>query len=153
MNVIICVDDNNGMMFNNRRQSKDSAVRQHIIADADGTAIWLNSYSAAQFKDTAFSDTKLNVSKFNAIQKPLLCIDEEFLDKVGEKEFAFVENLPIKKYENKIHQLILYKWNRKYPADFYFDIDIADDSWQLASVEEFSGSSHDKISKEVYIKH
>lgn len=153
MNIIICVDDNNGMMFNKRRQSKDYTVRQHIIADAAGTAIWLNSYSASQFEDTDFRDTTLNCPKFNTIQKPLLCIDEDFLDKAGEKEFAFVENLPIKKCENKINQLILYKWNRKYPADFYFDINIADGSWQLTSVEEFPGSSHDKISKEVYIKH
>lgn len=31
MNVIVCVDDNNGMLFNKRRQSRDKAVIDKII--------------------------------------------------------------------------------------------------------------------------
>ena len=30
MKVIVCVDDNNGMMFNNRRQSRDEKVIEKV---------------------------------------------------------------------------------------------------------------------------
>lgn len=137
MNIIVCVDDNNGLMFNKRRQSKDSVVREYILMDAKASKLWLNNYSAMQFDEC---------------HKHLLCVDEQFLDKVTEEDFAFVENLPLKDYFHKIKQIIIYRWNRKYPADLYFDIDVNTNSWKLIVTEEFSGSSHDKISKEVYQK-
>ena len=31
MIVMICVDDHNGMMFNHRRQSRDSAVQERVL--------------------------------------------------------------------------------------------------------------------------
>ena len=73
MNVIVCLDDKNGMLFNKRRQSQD-----------------------------------------------------------------------------KINTLIIYKWNRIYPADLHFDINVNDVSWELIDSEEFNGSSHEKITREIY---
>ncbi len=31
MILIVCVDDNKGMMFNHRRQSQDRVLRRHIL--------------------------------------------------------------------------------------------------------------------------
>ena len=45
----------------------------------------------------------------------------------------------------------LYKWNRDYPADFYFDIDYAND-YKLETTLDFVGTSHEKITKEVYVR-
>ena len=42
MKLIICVDDNNGMMFNRRRQSKDREVRHDILAYTMPERIWMN---------------------------------------------------------------------------------------------------------------
>lgn len=44
MNIIICLDDNNGMMFNKRRQSQDRILRadlKEFIKDKD---LYMNNY-------------------------------------------------------------------------------------------------------------
>ncbi|MFR4122966.1 MAG: hypothetical protein ACLT0W_12285 [Clostridium sp.] len=44
--------------------------------------------------------------------------------------------------------MILYKWNRVYPADQYFAMDLS--GWKLVETVEFPGSSHEKITEERY---
>ena len=56
----------------------------------------------------------------------------------------------INNYIEKIDNIIIYKWNRIYPSDLYFDIDIKNGQWKLIETEEFQGSSHEKITKEIY---
>ena len=72
------------------------------------------------------------------------------MEKAGEKDYCFVENLEIENFRDKIEKIILCKWNRKYPGDFFFTIDVNDGNWKLIDVEEFSGSSHEKITLEGY---
>ena len=52
--------------------------------------------------------------------------------------------------EKEIEKVILYHWNRDYPADTYFDLDLTD--WKITRTEEFPGFSHDKITEEVYCR-
>ena len=47
-----------------------------------------------------------------------------------------------------IESVVLYKWNRVYPADQYFTMDLSD--WKLVETAEFAGSSHEKITEESY---
>ena len=49
-------------------------------------------------------------------------------------------------------RLILFRWNRAYPADTLFDQDtfFSGGNWELVSQEEFPGKSHEKITMEVY---
>ena len=49
MNVILCVDDDYGVMFNNRRQSQDTKVREFIINLCEGYTLWMSPYSVNQF--------------------------------------------------------------------------------------------------------
>ena len=51
---------------------------------------------------------------------------------------------------DKITEIIVYRWNRDYPADLFLDIDLKD--WELAETAEFAGNSHEKITREVYRK-
>lgn len=149
MKVIVCIDDSNGMMFNKRRQTKDSILRKDILTVVADATIWMNNYSAGQFEE---ADFVTDISSSSDDCNSSLSIAENFLDLAGDKDFAFVENHTLKEYENKINQLIIYKWNRKYPSDFYFDIDISTDTWKQICVTEFAGSSHEKITKEIYVK-
>ena len=61
MIAIVCIDDNRGMMFNNRRQSRDSILIDKITEITKGSKLWLNKYSYSLFEDkmlevkTAFS--------------------------------------------------------------------------------------------------
>ena len=41
-----------------------------------------------------------------------------------------------------------FKWNTKYPADMYFDIDL--NRFQLVVTKDFQGNSHNKITMEIY---
>ena len=131
MNIILCVDDNNGMMFNNRRQSQDAALRQKISEITNGSPVYMNSYSANQFQNEC-----------NTIVK------EDFLSYVSENDFCFIENVVVD--AKKINKIYLFKWNRKYPADFYFKIDLKEIGLKRTKKEEFEGSSHKKITLEVY---
>ena len=53
-------------------------------------------------------------------------------------------------YESRIEEVILCHWNRDYPADMYFKMDLG--SWKLAETQEYAGSSHEKITEERYVR-
>ena len=134
MILITCVDDKMGMLFNKRRQSMDSILRERVLKMCAGKKLWMNKYSRKQFDAAAEG----------------ISVDEDFMAKAGEDDYCFVENISPKAYEGQFKQIVLYKWNRVYPADLYFDIDLND--WRLAQSSDFAGSSHDKITEEIYVK-
>ena len=133
MIAIVCVDDNMGMMFNHRRQSQDRILRERILQIFAGRHLWMNHYSAKQFGN----DAQINT-------------DEAFLYESAPDDVCFVEDTPLASYEQWIDKIVLYKWNRTYPADVHFDIPLAEHGWHLVSTEDFVGSSHEKITEEVY---
>lgn len=133
MIVIVAVDERNGMMFNKRRQSQDKALRERILEIAKGKALWMNRYTAKQFEDQGG-----------------IIVDDEFLDRAGTGEFCFVENTPVAPYLDRIEKIIRFCWNRKYPGDMIFDVDLTD-GWELEETKEFEGNSHEKITEEVYV--
>ena len=49
MKIIVCVDNQNGMMFNHRRQSQDRVLRKRILELTGGKKLWMNAYSQKQF--------------------------------------------------------------------------------------------------------
>ena len=76
---------------------------------------------------------------------------DSFLVDAGADDYCFVENASVAEFKEKIAKLVIYKWNRDYPADFYFDIDYAND-YKLETTLDFIGTSHEKITKEVYVR-
>ena len=60
-------------------------------------------------------------------------------------EYCFVEDISVAHFEKWAEQIILFKWNRKYPGDFYFDIDVQKPEWKLSHTEDFAGSSMKKL--------
>lgn len=49
MKVIVCLDKSSGMMFNNRRQSRDAVLIEDVINYCGDNKIMCNSYSAELF--------------------------------------------------------------------------------------------------------
>lgn len=135
MNIIVCLDDNNGMMFNKRRQSQDKLLRASIKELVKGKTLFMNEYSYKLYKD---------------INNENIIVSENYLDECENDNFCLVENKPLNNYIEKIDNIIIYKWNRIYPSDLYFDVDIKNEQWKLIETEEFQGSSHEKITKETY---
>lgn len=134
MHLIVCVDEDLGMLFNHRRQSQDRELRKRILEITSGKKLWMNHYSQKQFE------------KENAVN---IYSDDNFLSKAAIEDYCFVETDNITPYEPYIKNIILYKWNRQYPSDMKLNIDLT--HWKLQSTIDFSGSSHEKITEEVYI--
>lgn len=137
MRVMLCPDDKDGMLFHQRRQSQDRVLRQHMLDLCGAHGLWLDAYSAGQFAEQ---------------ERERLRIDERFLELAGEGDYCFVEDRQIAPVADRIEAIILFRWNRVYPADRYFDRSLLSHGWILRETEEFPGFSHAKITKEVYEK-
>lgn len=141
MKVYVVLDDNNGMMFNYRRQSQDQLLRADILKECANGVLWISKYSAEQFL-LDFPDGFTSSVK----------VDDEFFRKMNASDSCFVEEYALSFHLNKIDELIVYRWNKVYPADFYFDLDLTDNTWERISVSEIKGNSHDVITKEVWVR-
>ena len=130
MRLIVCLDDKNGMAFNHRRQSRDRIVTEKIEELAKGSVLRLSPYSAKLFPSGNFEPS------------------EYYLSRAGEDDFCFVEMEDVTPYERQIKEITVFHWNRTYPADLKFQIDLT--QWSLERTVEFPGNSHEKITMEVY---
>lgn len=131
MQVIITVENRNGMLFNHRRVSRDQKVSERILAYCKEKKLWMNAYSAKLFEN----NPQIRVSETFLEQKDAIC---------------FVEDQDVTPYLPEIDTIILFHWNRDYPADFVFTVDLSE--WNRIHQEEFAGKSHEKITMEVYKK-
>ncbi|MBE6547813.1 MAG: ribonuclease Z [Ruminococcaceae bacterium] len=134
MTVIVCLDDKDGMMFGTRRQSQDGVLRDRILNDNMGKKLYMNEYSYKMFSQNT--------------ENYAIC-DENFLDTAQTGDVCFVENVDILPYESKINKIIIYRWNRAYPATVYFKFPCGE--WKLEGTSEIGGSSHD-ITEQIYIR-
>ena len=132
MKLILCLDDRDGMLFNRRRQSKDKAVYADILEMTAGSKLWMNGYSVSQFAPER------------------IIVDEAFLEKAGEQDYCFLENADISAYADKVSRVIIYRWNREYPADVRFPAELFEHRWEKVSRDDFPGNSHECITREVY---
>lgn len=136
MILMVCIDDDWGMAFANRRQSQDRILRARLLR-LSGGVLRLNAYSAKQFPPE---------------ENARFIVEEDFLEQAGEGDFCFAETTDVAPFEEKAEKIILYHWNRRYPASLHFSIPLAEHGWKCASAEEFQGYSHEKITEEVYVK-
>lgn len=136
MKIILALDDDNGMMFNKRRQSQDIAVREKIAEIIGENKLWMNSYSRKQFREMEMN----------------FCVDEDFLLKAEQGDYCFVENTEILAVAEQIEEFMIFKWNRRYPGDFKLDLFPQDMGFTCVESEEFPGYSHEKITREVWRK-
>lgn len=131
MKVIICLDDSNGYAFNQRRQSQDRIQREKMLEKIKGCVLYMSPYSAHLFEGVEN-----------------IVVSENYLDEAGENDYCFVELEDLSSYVTQMNEIIIYRWNRAYPHDRYFPLDLT--SYQLIQTAEFAGSSHEKITEEIY---
>ena len=125
MKIIVCVDNQNGMMFNHRRQSQDCVLRKRILELTGGKKLWMNAYSQKQFLQVNGNMPKEQEQSGQLGQSGQIQADEAFLEKAGPGEYCFVEDKDVK-------------------------MDLG--SWKLAETQEYAGSSHEKITEERYVR-
>lgn len=125
MKIIACIDNNNGILFNHRRLSKDKEVTSDILSMIAESCLVCSEYSSTLFSDSRIiiTDDKMNIPK---------------------NGYYFIENIFPNDFE-KSDEIILYKWNREYPSDTKFEVDMK--KYVEVSETEFLGYSHEKITK------
>lgn len=130
MVLIVCLDNRDGLMFNNRRLSRDGAVIEDMLQTVCPEILTVSSYSAELF----------------VTQESRICISDDPLS--GECYFA--EDGSFSEIVDRVSALIIYRWNRAYPSDLKFPIDLYKNRMKLQGTTEFAGTSHERITKEVY---
>ncbi len=135
MTLYLCLDDKNGMLFNHRRQSRDSAVLEDIRAQLPDV-LYIHPFSE-----------KL----VSSAQLPYALAPEDLTTLPPEAHF-FGESPAAANLLPQAETLVLYRWNRVYPADARWEADPAQSGFSLAETTEFPGSSHKIITKEVYTR-
>lgn len=126
---IYVVDKNFGMLFNKRRQSKDSVLIEDIVKkvqDSNGS-LWLSDYSRELFesKDIPMK----NILELNNNAK--------------EEDFLFIEDVDVENFADEVEYHI-YKWDKVYPADKKFEFP-SPLSYEIKEGTTLIGSSHEKI--------
>ena len=134
MQIIVCVDDKGGMLFNKRRQSRDRLLTADVILGLGDKKIHISSFSTLLFE--GFEERCV--------------IDDELLKNASDEDVCFVENIDLLPYVDKIDKITVYHWNRSYPGDFFFSVDPVREGFELTSTYEFEGYSHDKITREIF---
>ena len=133
LTVALCTDERGGMIFNNRRVSRDRILIDDLVNSVEGV-IYIGEYSALLFES----------------HKDRVTVVADALADAPAGAVCFVEVPPFMSHEGDISRLIIYNWNRRYPFDRQLDISPAKMGFKLVSVTEFEGSSHEKITKEIY---
>ncbi len=131
MIIAACVDEAMGLRFNGRRQSRDRIMMEQLCAMA-GNRLRMS-----------FASAKLLEQESSAY------IGEDYLSGAGSGDWCFVEDTAYLTSKDEIEQIVLFQWNRSYPADEYFQFP---GEWKLIQRRDFAGSSHENITIEVYQK-
>ena len=127
MTLILWTGKNGEMMFNQRRCSRDRAVMEDILSMYTPANLCVSAYSAALFDDAC-----------------VICDLAEAKEKC-----LFLEDLPLLPALEQAQKIIVYRFDRTYPADVRLEIP---QSFSLTESLDFPGFSHDKITREVYVR-
>ena len=125
MTLILWAGKNGEMMFNRRRCSQDREVIADILAQFPLSDICVSAYSAPLFEGAQV------ISQLTEAKNGVL----------------FLEDLPLSPALTLAKKLIVYRFDRVYPANVRLQIP---QSFTLTESREFAGYSHDKITREVY---
>ena len=129
MTLYICLDDRNGLKFNKRRQSRDAALLEDIRSQLTGK-LCIDPYSEKLIQEAEI---------------PYVLPPET-------ADAFFAEDIPSEAILAQTEKIVIYRWNRHYPADVRWEPDLAAMGFALQETTEFPGTSHEKITREVYEK-
>ncbi|MBE5780291.1 MAG: ribonuclease Z [Clostridiales bacterium] len=128
MTLYVCVDDKLGMAFMGRRQSRDRAVYEDIALRCGDAPLYMDARSQALFLQTSVVPSS---------------------DAHG-CEHLFLEFCSPAPFMDGVDTIVLYRWNRRYPADLYFDVSL--EGFTYLEGMDFKGTSHETITREVYTR-
>jgi hypothetical protein len=122
------------MLFNKRRVGRDKLMIKDLEEYVADAPIFIEPYS-----EELFSDVSLNI-----------ILSEKPLEFAEEGDFVFVERQKPSRFAERADEIVIYKWNRRYPFDFAMDFSPEALGFKLESSKDFKGYAHEKITREVY---
>lgn len=135
MRLIACLDKSNGILFNHRRQSRDANVINDICATGSGRTLCCSAYTSS-----LFGEGEVHI------------IEKKDVEQLPADADYFVEDIPLTTLEN-VEEIVFYHWNRDYPSDTFWEWDPREHGFYLQDKREFRGTSHKRITKEIWGKH
>ena len=129
MTLYICLDDRNGLQFNHRRQSRDSALLENIRSQLSGNLLI-----------DPFSEKMIREAEIPYVLPPETAED------------YFAEDVPPEEILSGTGRLVIYRWNRHYPSNITWEPDLESLGFVLEETSEFPGTSHETITREVYVR-
>ena len=129
MNLIFCLDDKNGILFNRRRQSRDSVLLSDALRLAGGK-LWITPFSQKLFEGASLPHE--------------VTADPTFLE---ENAWLFYEGGDPAPLFPLCGEIVVYRWNETYPSDVRVSLDGLRGGEADAEME---GSSHKKITRHRY---
>ena len=135
MTIYVCLDDRNGMQFNRRRQSRDAALLEDLRVSVP-EVLTIDPFSEKMILDAGIP----------------YALAPDDLAQLPPGSHFFVENRKAEVLLPLARRLVIYRWNRHYPADLRWGTDPKDAGFTLVEQCEFPGSSHETITKEVYTR-
>ena len=133
MKLIVCVDNQGGVLFNRRRVSSDRNVISDIMDYVGNSRILASEYSVKLFP---VAENISVIRDFSGMESD---------------DYVFLEDSISQSLLKQIGEVIVYHWNRLYPSDVRFPLEEVRKLGKLKSVVEFKGNSHEKITREVYM--
>lgn len=139
MIVVTILDKNNGMSFHKQRQSADKAIIEYIIRNMQGR-ILVSPYTADMIRRLTPAFASL----------PRLVTEQNPVEKAGPSGIVIDEEFPLRLNAYRIERLIICRWDTEYQADMFLDLDLS--KFKKSDEIVISGSSHEKITIESYLK-
>lgn len=130
MTIYLCLDDRRGLRFNGRRQSRDAAVLSDMAARLEG-ALTIAPHSERLIRGAQIP--------YQLLEAGMTCD-------------LFLEDVPTEEQLSCADRLVIYRWNRHYPADITWETDPDSLGFRLETAGEFPGKSHERIGWEVYVR-
>lgn len=129
MHIIACVGDNNSLLFNGRRVSRDAAIEDKI---------------SVLTKDSTLICQPSSLTVLSSVPS----VQSGTIDSTPKGKYFFLEELIPDAVTDQIETVTIFRFNRKYPYDTALNIDLS--SRKVIKKEDFIGKSHNKITMEVY---
>lgn len=129
MNIILSVDKSNGMLFNDRRVSRDKIANEKIF-ELCNNELYIDEFSKDMFPNAN-------------------TISQNEISNLSSDKFYFAEqpnDIPI----DKVNKFYIFNWNRDYPAEVYFDFDLNSLGFKKSIRKDFVGNSHKKITLTIF---
>ena len=167
MTGIVCLDQEDGLLFNGRRQSRDRVVTEKILSMTEGKPLWMSAYSRRIFPENApvcvaedlvgkleelAEPARKDAEQVESAQEELereKAAQKEPWQQSGEATFCLIEEA-VNLENETIDEWIVFRWKRVYPADVF--LKLPTDDWEKELIETFAGYSHEEIDLERYRK-